>query len=47
MTWNLFMNEVLNKKKFWNINWKCVSFGGITLNKGKKKIISKKVKKQL
>ena len=24
-------------KKFWNINWKCVSFGGITLNKGKKK----------
>ena len=31
------MNQVLNEKKFWNINWKCVSFGGITLNKGKKK----------
>ena len=41
------MNQVLNEKKFWNVNRKCVSFVGITLNKGKKKIYSRNVKKQL
>ena len=30
------MNQVLNEKKFWNINRKCASFVGMTLNKGKK-----------